>query len=470
MPDSLPESFVAACVAALGREAVLADPAEIGRYTFDFWRQIEGRSPLVLRPGSTAEVAEAVGLAARHGVPLVPQAGNTGMLAGAIPDRSGRQVILSLARLDRIREVDAAGECLVVEAGVTLANVQAAAASVDRLFPLSLGSEGSCQIGGNLSTNAGGINVLRYGMARELLLGLEVVLADGRIWNGLRTLRKDNTGYDLKQLFVGAEGSLGIITAAALRLFPRPRESETLLLGVASPEIAVELLARTKARFAELVSGFELLHGGCIEATIRHLPGMRRILDTHAPWYLLIEIAWSLSEGLVPLVDAFLEDIFDDGQVLDGTRAESEAQRALLWRMRESISESMKEEGPVARNDVSVPIARIPELIARGEAVVAQLCPEGRLMPFGHVGDGNLHFNIVLPRNIGEFARVRDTLQHAILDAVQELGGSISAEHGIGRLKRAELKARKPALDIELMAKLKAVLDPAGILNPGVIV
>ncbi len=470
MPDSLPERFVAACVAALGREAVLADQGEISRYTFDFWRQIEGRSPLVLRPGSTAEVAEVVGLAARHGVPLVPQAGNTGMLAGAIPDGSGRQVILNLARLDRIREVDAAGECLIVEAGVTLANVQAAAAGVDRLFPLSLGSEGSCQIGGNLSTNAGGINVLRYGMARDLLLGLEVVLADGRIWNGLRTLRKDNTGYDLKQLFVGAEGSLGIITAAALRLFPRPRESQTLLLGVASPEIAVELLSLTKARFAELVSSFELLHGGCIEATIRHLPGMRRILDTQAPWYLLIEIAWSLSEGLVPLVDAFLEDIFDSGRVLDGTRAESEAQRALLWRMRESISESMKEEGPVARNDVSVPIARIPELIARGEAVVAKLCPEGRLMPFGHVGDGNLHFNIVLPRNIGDFPRVRDTLQHAILDAVQELGGSISAEHGIGRLKRAELRARKPALDIELMAKLKAVLDPAGILNPGVIV
>jgi FAD/FMN-containing dehydrogenase len=366
--------------------------------------------------------------------------------------------------------VDAPGECLIAEAGVTLANVQAAAAGVDRLFPLSLGSEGTCQIGGNLSTNAGGINVLRYGMARELVLGLEVVLADGRVWNGLRTLRKDNTGYDLKQLFVGAEGSLGIITAAALRLFPRLRESQTLFLGVASPEIAVALLARAKDRFAELVSSFELLHGGCIEAAIRHLPGMRRVLDTRAPWYLLIEIAWSLPEGLTLQVDAFLEDIFERGLVLDGTRAESEAQRALLWRMRESMSEAMKEDGPIARNDVSVPIARIPELVARGVEVVARHCPEGQLMPFGHVGDGNLHFNVVLPRNIQDFPRVRDTLQHAILDVVQELGGSISAEHGIGRLKRAQLEARKPALDIELMRKLKVVLDPAGVLNPGVIV
>jgi FAD/FMN-containing dehydrogenase len=468
--DSLPDAFVSACIAALGRGAVIADPAEVRRYTVDFWGQVEGSSPLVLRPGSTAEVAEVVALAARHRVPLVPQAGNTGLMAGAVPDGSGRQVVLSLGRLDRIRQVDAAGECLVAEAGVTLANVQAAAESVDRLFPLSLGSEGSCQIGGNLSTNAGGINVLRYGMARDLVLGLEVVLADGRAWNGLRTLRKDNTGYDLKQLFIGAEGSLGIITAAALRLFPRARETQTLFLGVASPEIAVELLARAKGRFAELVSSFELMHGGCIEAAIRHLPGMRRVLDTPAPWYLLIEIAWSLPEGLTPQVDAFLEQVFEGGQVLDGTRTESEAQRALLWRMRESMSEAMKEEGVIARNDVSVPIACIPELIARGDRIVAELYPEGRLMPFGHVGDGNLHFNVVLPGNIQDFPRVRDRLQHAILDAVQELGGSISAEHGIGRLKRAQLERRKPALDIELMRRLKRALDPAGILNPGVIV
>ncbi len=470
MSDRLPEAFVAGCVAALGRESVIADPAAIAGYTIDFWRQVEGLSPLVLRPRSTAEVAAVVALAAGHGVPLVPQAGNTGLLAGAVPDRSGRQVVLSLGRLDRVREVDAAGECLTAEAGVTLANVQAAAAAVDRLFPLSLGAEGTCQIGGNLSTNAGGINVLRYGMARELVLGLEVVLADGRVWNGLRTLRKDNTGYDLKQLFVGAEGTLGIITAAALRLFPRPRESQTLFLAVQSPAVAVHLLARAKDRFAELVTSFELMHGGCIEAAIRHLPGMRRVLETQAPWYLLIEIAWSLPDGLEAQVDAFLEEIFERGPVLDGTRAESEAQRALLWRMRESMSEAMKEDGLIARNDVSVPIARIPELIERGEAVVSRLHPEGRLMPFGHVGDGNLHFNIVLPRNIPDFPRVRDMLQHAILDVVQDLGGSISAEHGIGRLKRQELRTRKPALDLELMARLKGVLDPAGILNPEVIV
>jgi FAD/FMN-containing dehydrogenase len=472
MPSSsslLPDGFIQDCTAIVSEPRVVTAAAAKVPYEVDFWQAVEGRAAIVLRPRSAEEVAALVALAHRHGVAVVPQGGNTGLVGGGIPDMSGRQIILSLAGLDRIRGVDPSGEWLIAEAGCTLAAVHAAAEGVGRLFPLSLGSEGTCQIGGNLSSNAGGVNVIRYGMARELVLGLEVVLADGRVWNGLRTLRKDNTGYDLKQAFLGAEGSLGIITAAALRLFARPRERATVFATVPSPEAAVALLGHCKDRFAELISSFELMAGGCVDAAAAHLEGVRNPLETRADWYVLAELAWSLPSGLGDAAEAWLADAFEAGLVLDATLATSEAQRAMLWRMREELSPAMRQEGRIIRNDVSVPVGRTPELIARGLPLIAELVPGARLLPFGHVGDGNLHFNILLPASVASVGPLRERIQHAVCDLVQELEGSISAEHGIGRLKAGELAARKSPLELELMRRLKQALDPNAILNPGVI-
>ena len=466
---SLPAGFLEGCAAIVGAERVLRGADERAPYEVDFWRHIDGVAAAVVRPRSTAEVAALVRLAAEAGVAIVPQGGNTGLVGGGIPDHSGRQIVLSLGGLDRVRTVDPRGEWLVAEAGCTLAAVQAAAEAAGRLFPLSLGSEGTCQIGGNLSSNAGGVNVIRYGMARELVLGLEVVLADGRVWSGLRTLRKDNTGYDLKQCFLGAEGSLGIITAASLRLFARPRERVTLFAAVASPEDAISLLTHGKDRFAETISSFELMAAGCVEAAFTHLQGVRDPLETKAPWYVLVELAWSLPHGLADAAEGWLGEALEAGLVQDATIAANEAQRTMLWRMREELSPAMRQAGQIVRNDISVPVGTVPELIARGEALIAREVPEGRLLPFGHLGDGNLHFNIMVPLDTPDLGALRDRVQHAVCDLVQELGGSISAEHGIGRLKAAELAARKSPLELELMRRLKEALDPAGILNPGVI-
>ncbi len=463
----LPAGFLERCRAAVGPAGVLDDPGALEPYVTDFWRQHRGRTPAVLRPATTAEVAALVALAARHGVPLVPQSGNTGLVLGGIPDASGRQVVLSLERMNRIRHLDPRGDHLVVEAGCVLETVQQAAAEAGRLFPLALGAQGSCRIGGNLGTNAGGVNVLRYGMMRDLVLGLEVVLADGRVWDGLRALRKDNTGYDLKHLFIGSEGTLGVITAAALKLFPAPRDRRTCWLGIDGPKVALDVFELFRATAGEVISSFELLTGFGVEAACTHLPGVRRPLADPHPWHLLIELSWSFENGLAERLEQVLTRAIEMGLVRDGTVAESEAQRANMWRIREGQSEATRHMGFIVRSDVTVPIARIPELVERMQAWTAAHEPEVTLIPFGHVGDGNLHFNFVTPP--ARVAELRPVLLERLYDEVTALDGSISAEHGIGRMKRAAMAARKAPLELELMARLKAALDPSGILNPGVV-
>ncbi len=454
----------------LGDAGVMTAAADIERFTVDFWRQNRGDTPLVLRPGTTDEVAAVVGAAARLGVGLVPQSGNTGLVAGGIPDASNTLAVVSLERLNRLRRVDPSGGCIVAEAGCILADVQRAAEAAGWLFPLSLGAEGSCRIGGNLSTNAGGVNVLRYGMARQLVLGLEVVLADGRVWNGLKALPKDNTGYDLKQLFIGAEGSLGIITAAVLKLFRQPRERRTIWLGIESPTAALELLQLFQAHLGELISSFELIAGFGVEAADRHLAGGKRPLAEPHDWHLLIEVAWSLSAGLDGPIEPALEAAFAAGLVRDGTIAQNEAQRQAMWRIREGQSEAASQLGYVLRSDISVAVADLPAFLAKVEAHFAAIAPEVPIFPFGHVGDGNLHVNFLLPRDEARIAALRPRLAAELAALVASFGGSFSAEHGIGRLKRPELMHYKQPLELELMRRLKQCLDPNNVMNPGVIV
>ncbi|MFO1068145.1 MAG: FAD-binding oxidoreductase [Geminicoccaceae bacterium] len=465
---ALPAAFIEASRGLLGPAAVVTEQAEIEPFVIDFWRQYRGNTEVVLRPGSTAEVAALVRLARAHGVAIVPQSGNTGLVRGGIPEAGARQALLSLQRMDRIRHIAPAGDHLVAEAGCVLASIQQAAAAAGRLFPLSLGAEGSCRIGGNISTNAGGVNVLRYGMTRDLVLGLEVVLADGQVWNGLSGLRKDNTGYDLKQLFIGAEGSLGIITAASLKLSAAPRERVTLWLGIDAPPTALDLLRLFQDELGELISSFELLTGFGVDAAAKNLPGVRHPLDSRHPWHVLVELAWNFTDGLRERAEAVLGIAIERGLVADGTIAESEAQRAMLWRIREGQSEATRHIGFIVRSDVSVAISDLPVLIDRMAAWTAREAPGVTLIPFGHVGDGNLHFNFITPPD--EVERLRPLLLGRLYDEVAELGGSISAEHGIGRMKRRDMHSRKPAVAVELMRKVKAALDPDDVLNPGVIV
>ena len=463
---ALPPGFLEELARRVGRRSWSLEPDQLALHAAEQWGTWRGRAP-----ASTAEVATLLELCQAHELPVVPQGGNTGLVGAGVPDGSGRMAVLSLGRLNRIREVDPLNDTITAEAGCVLETVQSAAAEVGRLFPLSLGAQGSCQIGGNLASNAGGVSVLRYGMARSLVLGLEVVLADGRIWDGLRGLRKDTTGYDLKQLFIGAEGTLGVITAAVLRLVPRPRERQTAWLAVGSPRAAVELLALFRERLGETVSSFELLAGDCVELVLRYLPGARPPLARAAPWHVLAEVAWSLAEGLGAQLEQVLEEALRRELIQDGVIAASEAQRRQLWALRENPTEAMAHEGVVLRHDIAVPVSRVPDLIERGAVELVRAVPGIRIMPFGHVGDGNIHYNLLQPReSTGDaFHARRDDVQRLVFDLVEALGGSISAEHGIGRLKRAELARRKSPVELALMRQLKAALDPKGILNPGAV-
>ncbi len=466
-PDARLSAFQAAAIELIGASHVLTG-ADAAPYEVDFWKQYAGKAAFVLRPSLTSEVAGLVALAARYGVSIVPQGGNTGLVNGGIPDDTGHEVVLSLQRMNRIRAIDPAGDYLTVEAGVILADVQKAAEAADRLFPLSLGAEGSCRIGGNIATNAGGLNVLRYGMTRDLVLGLEVVLADGSVLDVLKPLRKDNTGYDLKQLFIGSEGTLGIITAATLRLVAPARERVTLWLTVDTPDAAIELFRHSRGVFGDLISSFELVSSYGVEAACTHLPGVRRpVADPH-PWHILIELAWTFTSGLRERTETVMATLFEKGLVIDGTIAENEAQRQMMWRIREGQSEATSQIGYVVRSDVTVAIADIPALIARCDAFTADYGAEVSVLPFGHIGDGNLHVNFVVPKEKAKDLAPR--LFESLFAEVDALQGSISAEHGVGRAKRDAIVPRKSASAMRMMGKLKSTLDPDGILNPGVVI
>jgi FAD/FMN-containing dehydrogenase len=430
-----------------------------------------GRAQMVVRPESTAQVAAVVKICAEAGIPVVPQGGNTGLAGGGVPSARGDAIVLSLGRMNRIRALDPLNDTITVEAGVVLQRIQEAAAEADRLFPLSLGAEGSCMIGGNLSTNAGGTGVLRYGNARALVLGLEVVLPDGRIWDGLRGLRKDNTGYDLKQLFIGAEGTLGVITAAVLRLFPRPRDVVTAMVAVRDVHAAVELLSLLRGGTGESVTGFELMTRMGMESAARHIEGVADPFDKAYGYYVLIECTSAHGPGpLRGAVEGVLEDALTEGLVLDAVFADSRARARQLWYIREVLPEAQKFEGGSIKHDVAVPVSRVADFIADANAAVEAAMPGVRPFAFGHVGDGNIHYNLSQPPGMDKDAFLAEwqRLNRVVHDVVvRKYKGSISAEHGIGLVRRTDLGHYKSEVELDLMRKVKAALDPKGLMNPG---
>ena len=466
----LPEDLLPALRDALGEAGLITDVERMQSYLSDWRNAYRGQAAAVLRPGTTEEVAAAVRLCAQAGVALVPQGGNTGLCGGSIPDASGAQMVLSLTRLKRIREVDVANATITVEAGVILQQLQDAAAEVGRLFPLSLGAEGSCTVGGNLATNAGGTAVLRYGNMRDLALGLEVVLPDGRIWDGLRGLRKDNTGYDLKQLFIGSEGTLGIITAAVLKLFPALRSLTTAWVALPSPQAAVTLLGQMRGLCGDRLTGFELMSWQSLEFVLRHVAGASDPFAEGHPWYVLIELSDTQPDAaLNDLLEQGLGEAFEQALVLDAVVAGSQAQVEALWALREGISEAQNHEGPSLKHDISVPVSRIPDFIARTDRALQQAFPGVRVVAYGHVGDGNLHYNISKPPGSDDapFKAQAEAIMRVIYDSTLEDDGSISAEHGLGQSKRAAAQHYKAPLELELMRSIKQALDPAGLMNPG---
>jgi FAD/FMN-containing dehydrogenase len=470
MTNAPSPDLVARFAAIVGPPHALTSDDDTLPYRIEWRDRFPGRTPLVLRPGSVAEVSAVLALANETRTAIVPQGGNTGLVGAQVPDQSGTEVVLSLDRMTRIRAVDAEGYTMTVEAGAVLADVQAAAEAADRLFPLSLGAEGSCRIGGNISSNAGGTAVLAYGNTRDLVLGLEVVLADGRVWEGLNALRKDNTGYDLKQLFIGGEGTLGVITAAVLKLFPRPKGQAVAFVAVESPAAALALFQLARERAGHDLSGFELMPRIGLDFVLAHLPGTRDPLAAPSAWYVLIEIGSGHSDEAA---SATLEDVlgtaFEAGTVADAALAQSLADRQAFWHLRHGMSEAQKPEGGSIKHDISVPVARVPAFLDEAIAAVEAMVPGCRPVPFGHLGDGNIHFNVSQPVGADKAAYLArweemNALVHGI---VARYHGSISAEHGIGRLKRDLLPSVKGPVAMDMMRSIKAALDPNGILNPG---
>ena len=465
-PQPLSPDLIGRFKAIVGDRHGITDPAEIAPYVTEERNLYVGHSPLVLRPGSTDEVAAICKLASETRTALVPQGGNTGLVGGQTPHHG--EVVLSLRRLDRIRDIDTRSNTVTAEAGVVLQTLQQRADDVDRLFPLSLGAEGSCTIGGNLSTNAGGTGALAYGVARSMALGLEVVLADGRVLNTLTRLKKDNTGYNLHNLFIGAEGTLGVITAASLRLFPKPRAVETAFVGLQSPDAALRLLEIAQNEAAGGLTSFELLAEICVDFCVRNGPAIRDPLSTRYPWYVLMEVS-SMRDDARAAIEAILTRALEDGIADDAVIAENLAQRAAFWKLREVISPAQKPEGGSIKHDVSVPVAAVPAFIAEADAAVVKVVPGSRPVPFGHLGDGNIHYNVSQPvgGDTRAFLASWHDISAEVFAIVRRLGGSISAEHGIGVMKRDELPEVKDAVAMDVMRGIKAMLDPLNIMNPG---
>jgi FAD/FMN-containing dehydrogenase len=470
MPRPPSSATLAELKTAVGPSGWLDSAEDVAPYLADFRRLYQGATPLVLRPRGVDQVAKILQICNRDEVAVVPHGGNTGYCGGATPDESGSQIVLSMQRLNQVRHVDAVNYSMIVEVGVTLAGAQAAAREANRLFPLSLGSEGTAQIGGNLSTNAGGTAVLRYGMMRDLVLGLEVVLADGRVLSALKSLRKDNTGYDVKSLFIGAEGTLGIITAASLKLFPLAADTATALVGIDTPRHALDLLTRLRTAAGDQVTSFELMPRIAVEMTVKHVAGVANPLEFDSAWYLLIEVGSpNPKQNLAGLLTSELGEAAAAGTIVDAMLATSLAQAQAMWKLRESVPEAQRRHGASIKHDVSVPVSAIPTLIEKGTALALQLAPEGEVVSYGHAGDGNLHFNLSQRAGaaVSSFVGRTHALETAMFDLVESLGGSISAEHGIGRLKAAEFARRADPVELSVMHELKRALDPKGILNPG---
>jgi FAD/FMN-containing dehydrogenase len=456
--------------AALGDGAVLTEPDDLASYVTDWTGAISGTTTAVVRPADTAGVAAAVRLCAESGVAVVPQGGNTGLAGGATPDAAYENVVLSLSRMRRVRDVDAVADTITVDAGVVLADLQDAAHAANRLFPLSLGSEGSCTVGGIVSTNAGGTSVLRYGMMRDLVLGLEVVLPDGRVWDGLRPLRKDNTGYDLKQLFIGAEGTLGVVTAAVLRLLPDVPRRATALLALPDVGCAVAMLPLLRTHTGGLLTAWELINREALGLVLTHLPGARDPFGTPHAWYGLVELAGG-SEDVEGLLESALEAAVERELVVDAVVAGSRTQRAALWALREGISEAQRIGGASIKHDVTLPIAELAEFVAEIGDLLDEVLPGVRRVTYGHVGDGNLHYNLSAPPSGDAALRASaPDLTRRVYDAVAGRGGSISAEHGLGSLKREAAASYKSDVEIDLMRSVKQALDPRGLMNPGKVV
>ncbi|WP_417685249.1 FAD-binding oxidoreductase [Roseibium sp.] len=453
----------------IGAANVLTAPEDKAPYLRE-WRDLyQGVTPMVLRPGSTGEVSAVMKYAYDNDIKIIPQGGNTGLVGGQIPLETGDEIVLSLGRMNKVRAVDPDGFTITVDSGVVLETLQNEAEKVDRLFPLALGAQGSCQIGGNISTNAGGTAVLAYGNTRDLVLGLEVVMPNGDIWNGLRTLRKDNTGYDLKQLFIGGEGTLGIITAAALKLFPKPKKLEAAFIGLSDPHAALKLFSAAKAQAGPVLTGFEIMPRVGLEFCVSHLQGARDPLEGEHAWYVLMELS-SGSEAFPvrDLMESILGEAFEAGLVEDAAFAQAMQQVADFWHIRHGMSEVQKEEGGSIKHDVSVPVALIPDFLDKAIAAVQDFVPGCRPVPFGHLGDGNIHFNVSQPIGADkeEYLAKWDAMNEIVHGIVHEFGGSISAEHGIGRLKRDLLKGVKSELELDLMRRIKDAFDPKGLLNP----